>query len=40
MSKTSPICGVNLHDKYEFPDLWTILHGKMKDLQEKRFGEK
>jgi hypothetical protein len=38
--KISPICGINLHDKYEFPDLQTILHGKMKDLQEKGFGEK
>ena len=28
----SPIRGINLHDKYEFPDLWTVLHGKMKDL--------
>ena len=36
----SSICGINLHDKYEFPDLWTVLHGKMKDLQEKGFGEK
>ncbi|CAJ0824506.1 19528_t:CDS:2 [Entrophospora sp. SA101] len=38
--KFSPICGINLHDKYKFPDLWTVLHGKMKDLQEKGFGEK
>ena len=38
--KFSPIRGINLHDKYEFPDLWTVLHGKMKDLQEKGFGEK
>ena len=38
--KISPIRGINLHDKYEFPDLQTVLHGKMKDLQEKGFGEK
>ena len=41
--KISPICGINLHDKYdkyEFPDLQTILHGKIKDLQEKVFGKK
>ncbi len=38
--KISPIRGINLHDKYEFPDLWTVLHGKMKYLQEKGFGEK
>ena len=22
--KFSPICGINLHDKYEFPDLWIV----------------
>ena len=38
--KISPIRGINLHDKYEFPDLWTVLNGKMKYLQEKGFGEK
>lgn len=38
--KVSPIRGINLHDKYEFSDLFTVLHGKMKDLQEKGFGEK
>ena len=38
--KFSPIHGINLHDKYKFLDLWTVLHGKMKDLQEKGFGEK
>ena len=38
--KISPIRGINLHDKYEFLDLWTVLHGKMKYLQEKGFGEK
>src|SRR5688572_10363235 len=31
---------INLHNKYEFSDLFTILHSKMKDLQEKGFGEK
>ena len=36
----SSIRGINLYDKYEFPDLWTVLHSKMKDLQEKGFGEK
>ena len=36
----SPIRGINLHDKYEFPDLNIVLHGKMKELQEKGFGEK
>nr|CAG8581616.1 8059_t:CDS:2 [Entrophospora candida] len=35
--KFSPIRGINLYDKYEFPDLWTVLHCKMKDLQEKGF---
>ncbi|CAG8769451.1 5940_t:CDS:1, partial [Ambispora leptoticha] len=34
----SPI-RVNLHDRYLFPDLYTVLHGKMRDLQEHRFGE-
>ena len=38
--KVSPIRGINLHDKYEFSDLFAILHGKMKDLQEKGLGEK
>ena len=38
--KISPIHGINLYDRYEFPDLQTILHGKMKDLQEKGFGKK
>src|SRR6266542_1329370 len=38
--KISPTRGINLHDKYEFPDLQAVLHGKMKDLQEKGFGEK
>ncbi|CAG8842608.1 11363_t:CDS:1, partial [Racocetra persica] len=34
----SPI-QVNLHDQYLFPDLYTVLHGKMRDLQEHGFGE-
>jgi integrase len=38
--KISPIHRINLHDKYEFPDLWTVLNGKMKYLQENGFGEK
>ncbi|CAI2165570.1 19002_t:CDS:2 [Funneliformis geosporum] len=38
--KVSPIHKINLHDKYEFPDLWAVLHGKIKDLQERGFGEK
>ncbi|PKC00755.1 hypothetical protein RhiirA5_427735 [Rhizophagus irregularis] len=31
---------INLHDKYEFPDLWTVLNGKMKYLQKNRFDKK
>ncbi|CAG8697668.1 12750_t:CDS:2, partial [Funneliformis mosseae] len=38
--KVSPIREINSHDKYEFSDLFTVLYGKMKDLQEKGFGEK
>ena len=38
--KISPIHRINLHDKYEFPDLWTVLNGKMKYLQENGLGEK
>ncbi|CAG8780450.1 8373_t:CDS:2, partial [Racocetra persica] len=40
ISKTSIIRGLNLHDKYQFPDLHDILNGKIKDLQERGFGEK
>ncbi|CAG8833940.1 10175_t:CDS:2, partial [Racocetra persica] len=40
ISKTGAIRGLNLHDKYQFPDLYDILNGKMKDLQERGFGEK
>ncbi len=36
----SPIPQVNLHDKYMFPDLHNVLHGKLRDLQEHGFGEK
>ena len=36
----SPIPQVNLHDKYMFPDLHNVLHGKMRDLQEQGLGEK
>ncbi|GBB85435.1 hypothetical protein RclHR1_11980003 [Rhizophagus clarus] len=35
----SPILRVNLHDKYMFPDLHNVLHGKMRELQEHGFGE-
>jgi hypothetical protein len=35
----SPILRINLHDKYMFPDLHNVLHGKMCDLQEHGFGE-
>ncbi|CAG8790202.1 8542_t:CDS:2, partial [Racocetra persica] len=34
----SPI-QVNLHDQYLFLDLYTVLHKKMRDLQEHGFGE-
>ncbi|CAG8653788.1 31292_t:CDS:2, partial [Racocetra persica] len=40
ISKTSTIRGLNLHDKYQFLDLHDILNGKIKDLQERGFGEK
>ncbi|CAG8757221.1 26067_t:CDS:2 [Gigaspora margarita] len=40
ISKNGAICGFNLHDKYQFPNLHNILNGKMKDLQEKRLGKK
>ncbi|CAG8729247.1 15651_t:CDS:2 [Gigaspora margarita] len=40
ISKNSAICSFNLHDKYQFSDLYDILNSKMKDLQEKRLGEK
>ncbi|CAB5376236.1 unnamed protein product [Rhizophagus irregularis] len=36
--KISPIHRINLHDKYEFPDLWIVLNGKMKYLQENGEG--
>ena len=35
LAKFSPIRGINLHNKYEFPDLWTVLHDKM-DLVKMR----
>ncbi|CAB5373840.1 unnamed protein product [Rhizophagus irregularis] len=35
----SPIPQINLHDKYMFPDLHDVLHGKLRDLQEHGFGE-
>jgi hypothetical protein len=35
----SPVLQVNLHDKYMFPDLHNVLHGKLRDLQEHGFGE-
>ena len=38
--KISPIHRINLYDKYEFPDLWIVLNGKMKYLQENGFGKK
>ncbi|GBC37146.2 hypothetical protein GLOIN_2v1777293 [Rhizophagus irregularis DAOM 181602=DAOM 197198] len=38
--KISLIHRINLHDKYEFPDLWTVLNGKMKYLQKNRFDKK
>jgi virulence-associated protein VapD len=34
----SPI-HVNLHDRYLFSYLYTVLNGKMRDLQERGFGE-
>ncbi|CAG8803362.1 5891_t:CDS:1, partial [Racocetra persica] len=34
------IQGLNLHDKYQFPNLYDVVNGKMKDLQEKGLGEK
>ncbi|CAG8566987.1 5021_t:CDS:2 [Cetraspora pellucida] len=40
ISKTSAIHSLNLHDKYQFPDLHNILNGKIKDLQKREFGEK
>ncbi|CAG8529193.1 824_t:CDS:2 [Gigaspora margarita] len=40
ISKNGAIHGLNLHDKYQFPDLYDILNGKMKDLQEKGLGKK
>ncbi|CAG8717480.1 20603_t:CDS:1, partial [Racocetra persica] len=40
ISKTGTICSLNLHDKYQFLDLYNILNGKIKDLQEREFGEK
>ncbi|RHZ87868.1 hypothetical protein Glove_29g82 [Diversispora epigaea] len=35
----SPISHINLHDKYMFPDLINVLHGRMQDLQERGLGE-
>ncbi|CAG8621904.1 4383_t:CDS:2, partial [Diversispora eburnea] len=35
----SPISHINLHDKHMFPDLINVLHGRMKDLQERGLGE-
>ncbi|CAG8573068.1 24710_t:CDS:2, partial [Racocetra persica] len=40
ISKNRAICDLNLHDKYQFPDLYNILNSKMKDLQEKELGKK
>ncbi|CAI2185498.1 16878_t:CDS:2, partial [Funneliformis geosporum] len=37
--KISPIHGINLHNKYYYPDLWTVLNRKMKYLQEKGFAQ-
>ncbi|RHZ79119.1 hypothetical protein Glove_151g176 [Diversispora epigaea] len=37
--KESKIHGVNLHNRYEFPEIHKVLHGKMKDLQERGLGE-
>ncbi|GES94698.1 zinc finger MYM-type protein 2-like [Rhizophagus clarus] len=33
------ISQINLYDKYIFPDLHDVLHGKLRDLQEHDFGE-
>ncbi|CAG8574235.1 8346_t:CDS:2 [Funneliformis mosseae] len=38
--KVSSILRINLYNKYEFSDLFTVLHSKIKDFQEKRFDEK
>ncbi|RHZ68681.1 hypothetical protein Glove_294g31 [Diversispora epigaea] len=35
----SPISHINLHDKYMFPDLINVLHGRMRDLQERGLRE-
>ncbi|RHZ72480.1 hypothetical protein Glove_242g32 [Diversispora epigaea] len=37
--KESKIHGVNLHNRYEFPEIHDVLHGKMKDLQKRGLGE-
>ncbi|RHZ79154.1 hypothetical protein Glove_151g151 [Diversispora epigaea] len=37
--KESKIHGVNLHNRYEFPEIHNVLHGKIKDLQERGLGE-
>ncbi|CAG8763370.1 12852_t:CDS:2 [Cetraspora pellucida] len=38
--KHRSVQGLNLHDKYQFPNLHDVVNGKMKDLQEKGLGEK
>jgi len=37
--KSSKIPGINLHNRYEFPEIHDVLHGKIRDLQEKGLGE-
>ncbi|CAG8841421.1 7862_t:CDS:2, partial [Gigaspora margarita] len=39
INKNGIIRGLNLYDKYQFPDLHNVLNDKMKDLQEKGLGE-
>ncbi|CAG8850319.1 14380_t:CDS:1, partial [Racocetra persica] len=34
------IQGLNLHDKYQFLNLYDVVNGKIKDLQEKGLGKK
>ncbi|CAG8668625.1 696_t:CDS:2, partial [Scutellospora calospora] len=38
INKNEAIHGFNLHNKYQFSDLYDILNSKIKDLQEKRLG--
>ncbi|CAG8530262.1 9256_t:CDS:2 [Ambispora gerdemannii] len=37
--KSSKIPEINLHNRYEFPEIHDVLHGKMRYLQEKGLGE-